>query len=68
MIKSLPKEYDWMFEIMNRYPYDEESVFGVCKACGSIIPINNMSLHKNECPIPESLRLQVVSFLLFIYL
>ena len=57
-----------MFEIMNRYPYDEESVFGVCKACGSIIPINNMSLHKNECPIPESLRLQVVSFLLLIYL
>lgn len=56
-----------MNEMINRYPYDEESVFGVCKACGSIIPISNMSLHKKECPIPEVLRLQVVSFLLFIH-
>lgn len=53
-----------IFEMNERYPFDEESVFGVCKACGGIIPINSMSLHKKECPVPESLRLKVVSLLL----
>lgn len=53
-----------MYSLFSRYPYDDESVFSVCKACGSIFPVSTMSQHKKKCPIPERLRMKVKQLLL----